>query len=225
MRRFLPTIIVVALIAAAGFLAFSYEIPEISVFQVFQDCDQALIEVNQQSEEPLETVLENLQVSVRDVITAGQTYDKKADVSEVFATYEKAYEDVKQYVESVLMPMIKVMEETEFDKVSRQLSHLSPELKTQAEELIQLQQGRITQLNALGDEIQNLVAGLESLETMFYSTTTSDSVQYFQQLNGKFLEILRLHTEYGETVDAYYEAKTGYYEQIANKNMFDYLGK
>ena len=223
MRKLLPAIVVIVLIGIASFLAFTFEIPEVSVFQVFQDLDQRIIQAESKGEETLETTLEQLQVSVREVISIGQTYDGKKDVSEQFTAYQTQYDQLNQYIESAMGEVSKAIESTDFEKVEKQVTKIAPELQGLATEMVKIQTDRTTKLELLNKELQKLVTELKTFEEMFYHTKTSDTVQYFQGINSIFKNIQALHSDYMETVESYYAIKADYYEQIANKNVIDYL--
>ncbi|HAX72586.1 MAG TPA: hypothetical protein DCY20_03555 [Firmicutes bacterium] len=223
MRRLLPTITFVVVTALLLVFALTYDIPEIKVFKFFQDVDQKIITCEDQNKETLETTLEQLQFSVKELINIGQTYDGQTNVTTQFEEYETNYDAVKKYTESVSVCISKVIEETNFDKVEKKTKKLSPELLALANNMVELQQERTTKLADLKTKLDALVNALESFEEMFYNTKTSDSVQYFESVNVAFQEVQALHTDYMDTVQAYYQAKEMYYEQIANKTIIDYL--
>ena len=207
MRRPILPITIIIIIAALGiFFSFTYKIPEIQVFQDFQNLDQEILTCEKQNTNTLE---ENL--------NAGQTYDGTADLSDSFKTFNEQYNMLKNYTESVSPCMSSAIEKTDFETINKVLTKLPEQLTTLGSEMTALQQERTTKLTNL------TVQTLSKFEDMFYNTKTSEAVQYFQNVNVAFEEVQVSHTEYMTTVEAYYMAKTNYYENIANKGVFEYI--
>ena len=102
MRKPFRPFIIIGLIAAIGvFFGLTYKFPEIEVFQYYQNIDQQIITCENKSPETLETTLNTLQESIRNVISVGKTYDGKEDVTELFTSFNTAYEGLKKYTADV----------------------------------------------------------------------------------------------------------------------------
>lgn len=222
-RSFLPTIIIVIIAALGIFFSLTYKIPEVHVFQDFQNLDQEIVTCEKQNTSTLEENLNALQLSVSDLISAGQTYDGTTDLSDSFATFNEQYNMLKSYTESVSVCISSAIEKTDFEKINKVLTKLPEELKALGTEMTTLQQERTTKLTTLKSQLDSLVSTLSTFEDMFYNTKTSDAVQYFQNVNVAFEEVQTTHTDYMKTVEAYYTTKTSYYESIANKGAFEYI--
>ncbi|MGL4336546.1 MAG: hypothetical protein ACRCST_06600 [Turicibacter sp.] len=225
MRKSLPMIIIFGVaILLLGF-SLTYDIPEVEAFQFFQNIDQKIATCENKNDQTLESTLEDLQLTVRELIVEGQTYNGQTDVSKLLEKYNTQYEQVKQYTQSVFVCISDVITETDFTKVEKTTKKLSPELVDLANEMVVLQQGRTSKLATLKDQLDNLVKTLDNFEEMFYNTKTSDTVQYFQNVNNSFQEVQTIHSEYMTTVETYYQAKESYYEQIASKGTLDFIFK
>lgn len=224
MRRSVLPITIIIIIAALGiFFSFTYKIPEIQVFQDFQNLDQEIVTCEKQNTNTLEENLNALQLAVNQLIIAGQTYDGTADLSDTFKTFNEQYSMLKNYTESVSACMSSAIEKTDFEKINKVLTKLPEQLMTIGTEMTSLQQERTTKLTNLTLQLDSLVETLSNFEDMFYNTKTSEAVQYFQNVNVAFEEVQTSHTDYMTTVEAYYAAKTNYYENIANKGAFEYI--
>lgn len=222
-RPFIPALIIMIIAALGIFFAFTYKIPEVQVFQFYQNLDQEIVTCEKQNTSTLEENLNVLQSSVSSLISAGQTYDGSTDLTELFDSFNKQYDMLKQYNESVAVCISSAIEKTNFESIEKVIKKLPEGLQTLGNEMTTLQQERTTKLTALEEQLSSLVSTLSTFETMFYNTKTSEAVQYFQSVNVAFNDVQTLHTEYMTTVEAYYTAKTAYYESIANKGTFDYL--
>ena len=222
-RPFLPVLIIIIISAIGIFFALNYKIPEVYVFQFYQDLDQEIVTCEKQNTNTLEENLNALQYSVSSLISAGQTYDGTEDLTELFDEYNKQYEMLKQYNESVATCISNAIEQTSFDRIEKVISKLPADLQTLGREMTTLQQERTAKLTALEEQLVSLVKTLENFEEMFYNQKTSEAVQYFQNVNVAFSNVQTLHTDYMKTVESYYEAKSAYYESIANKGTLDYI--
>lgn len=222
-RSVLPITIIIIITALGIFFSFTYKIPEIQVFQNFQNLDQEIVTCEKQNTNTLEENLNVLQLAVNQLIIAGQTYDGTADLSDTFKTFNEQYNMLKNYTESVSPCMSSVIEKTDFEKINKVLTKLPEQLMTIGTDMTDLQQERTTKLTNLTLQLDSLVETLSNFEDMFYNTKTSEAVQYFQNVNVAFEEVQTSHTDYIKTVEAYYAAKTNYYENIANKGVFEYI--
>ncbi len=224
-KPFLP-LVIIGLIAAVGvFFALTYKFPEVEAFQFYQKIDQNIVTCEKKSPDTLETILNALQSHVREVILVGQTYDGSQDVTELFKPFNAQYEELKEYTSNVVICMNSELEGINFDKINSTLSKLPENLASLGKQMSVLQQTRTEKLTALNNELDVLVQALTNFEEMFYNTKTSESVQYFQNINVIFNTIEALHTDYMKSIEEYYAVKTEYYELIANKSVFDYLFK
>ena len=120
-RSFLPTIIIVIIAALGIFFSLTYKIPEVHVFQDFQNLDQEIVTCEKQNTSTLEENLNALQLSVSDLISAGQTYDGTTDLSDSFATFNEQYNMLKSYTESVSVCISSAIEKTDFEKINKVL--------------------------------------------------------------------------------------------------------
>lgn len=224
MRKPFLTLLIIGLIAAVGmYFALTYKFPEVEAFQFYQRIDQNIVSCEKKSPETLETNLNALQEAVRQLILAGQSYDGSQDVTELFAHFNDEYTVLKAYTSEVVTCMNSNLEQVNFDKVKSTLSKLPENLTTLGEQMLALQQTRTQKLVELNKELQVLSESLANFEEMFYNTKTSEAVQYFQNINGIFMTIETLHTEYMDLIKEYYAVKAQYYELIANKGVLDYL--
>ena len=224
MRKPFRPFIIIGLIAAIGvFFGLTYKFPEIEVFQYYQNIDQEIITCENKSPQTLETTLNTLQESIRNVISVGKTYDGKEDVTELFTSFNASYEGLKKYTANVVTCMNNNLEGIEFDKVNSTLSKLPENLSSLGEEMSTFQKTRTEKLIQLNNELTVLTEALTNFEEMFYNTKTSETVQYFQNINTIFTNIEQLHADYIKAIEDYYSVKTKYYEEIANKSVLDYL--
>ena len=224
-RPFLPVLIVILISAVGIFFALTYKIPEVQVFQMYQHLDQEIVTCEKQNTNTLEDNLNALQASVSSLISAGQTYDGSADLTELFESFNTQYNMLKQYNESVATCISSAIEKTNFEQIEKVIKKLPTDLQTLGHDMTSLQKERTTKLTALEAQLSSLVDTLSNFEEMFYNTKTSEAVQYFQSVNVAFSDVQTLHTDYMTTVEAYYTAKTAYYESIANKGTLDYIFK
>lgn len=222
-RPILPLLIIIIISAIGIFFALTYKVPEVHVFQFYQDLDQEIVTCEKQNKNTLEENLNALQYSVSSLISAGQTYDGTEDLTELFDEYNKQYDMLKQYNESVATCISSTIEDTNFEHIEKVINKLPADLQTLAREMTTLQQERTVKLKALVEQLNSLVTTLENFEDMFYNQKTSEAVQYFQSVNVAFSDVQTLHTDYMKTVESYYEAKAAYYESIANKGTLDYI--
>lgn len=222
-KPFLP-LLIIGLIAAVGmYFALTYKFPEVEAFQFYQRIDQNIVSCEKKSPETLEANLNALQEATRQLILTGQTYDGSQDVTEQLNNFNNEYEVLKGYTSEVVTCMNSDLEQINFDKAKSTLSKLPENLAALGEQMLVLQQTRTEKLVGLNKELQVLSESLANFEEMFYNTKTSEAVQYFQNINGIFITIETLHTEYMNSIEDYYAVKTEYYESIANKGVLDYL--
>ncbi|MEE0881295.1 MAG: hypothetical protein UIL36_06780, partial [Turicibacter sp.] len=194
MRKPFRPFIIIGLIAAIGvFFGLTYKFPEIEVFQYYQNIDQQIITCENKSPETLETTLNTLQESIRNVISVGKTYDGKEDVTELFTSFNAAYEGLKKYTANVVTCMNNNLEGIDFDKVNSTLSKLPENLSSLGEQMSTFQKTRTEKLIQLNNELTVLTEVLTNFEEMFYNTKTSETVQYFQNINTIFTNIEQLH--------------------------------
>lgn len=222
-RSFLPLLIIIIISAIGIFFALTYKVPEVYVYQFYQDVDQEIVTCEKQNKNTLEENLNALQYSVSSLISKGQTYDGTEDLTELFTDFNKQYEMLKQYDESVATCISNVIEDTNFDRIEKVINKLPADLQTLGRDMTTLQQDRTVKLKALVEQLNSLTKTLEDFEDMFYNQKTSEAVQYFQSVNTAFSEVQTLHTDYMKTVESYYVAKEAYYESIANKGTLDYI--
>ena len=190
MRKPFRPFIIIGLIAAIGvFFGLTYKFPEIEVFQYYQNIDQQIITCENKSPETLETTLNTLQESIRNVISVGKTYDGKEDVTELFTSFNAAYEGLKKYTANVVTCMNNNLEGIDFDKVNSTLSKLPENLSSLGEQMSTFQKTRTEKLTQLNNELTVLTESLTNFEEMFYNTKTCDTVQYFQNINTIFTNI------------------------------------
>ena len=116
-RPFLPVLIVILISAVGIFFALTYKIPEVQVFQMYQHLDQEIVTCEKQNTNTLEDNLNALQASVSSLISAGQTYDGSADLTELFESFNTQYNMLKQYNESVATCISSAIEKTNFEQI------------------------------------------------------------------------------------------------------------
>ncbi|MTM43369.1 hypothetical protein GMA50_09635, partial [Turicibacter sanguinis] len=167
-RPFLPVLIVILISAVGIFFALTYKIPEVQVFQMYQHLDQEIVTCEKQNTNTLEDNLNALQASVSSLISAGQTYDGSADLTELFESFNTQYNMLKQYNESVATCISSAIEKTNFEQIEKVIKKLPTDLQTLGHDMTSLQKERTTKLTALEAQLSSLVDTLSNFEEMFY---------------------------------------------------------
>ena len=182
MKKALSIVILLAILVIGLMAAFSYQVPETRTYTALSNIDTKIeqnIEVNTQS---MAQNLNELQSSVQNLITIGETYTEETDVTTTFEQFNIAYQNT-QLLQSQLTDLIN-MDLT--NKLENTTSKLSAEQKKAADEAIELETTRLNELSLLHKQIEALNSKLSKTEEMFYTKKPSEAIQYFNGLNNDF---------------------------------------
>ena len=182
MKKVLSIVILLAILVIGLMAAFSYQVPETRTYTALSNIDTKIeqnIEVNTQS---MAKNLNELQLSVQNLITIGETYTEETDVTTTFEQFNTAYQNT-QLLQSQLTDLIN-MDLT--NKLENTTSKLSAEQKKLADEAIELETTRLNELSLLHKQIEALNSKLSKTEEMFYTKKPSEAIQYFNGLNNDF---------------------------------------
>lgn len=210
MKKVLSIVILLAILVIGLTAAFSYQVPEIRTYTALSNIDTKIeqnIEVNTQS---MAKNLNELQLSVQNLITIGETYTEETDVTTTFEQFNTAYQNT-QLLQSQLTDLIN-MDLT--NKLENTTSKLSAEQKKLADEAIELETTRLNELSLLHKQIEALNSKLAKTEEMFYTKKPSDAIQYFNALNHDFSTIEETYKAYADVSTKYFAAKSNLYESI-----------
>lgn len=210
MKKALSIVILLAILVIGLTAAFSYQVPEIRTYTALSNIDTKIeqnIEVNTQS---MAKNLNELQLSVQNLITIGETYTEETDVTTTFEQFNIAYQNT-QLLQSQLTDLIN-MDLT--NKLENTTSKLSAEQKKLADEAIELETTRLNELSLLYKQIEALNSKLAKTEEMFYTKKPSDAIQYFNALNHDFSTIEETYKAYADVSTKYFAAKSNLYESI-----------
>ena len=210
MKKVLSIVILLAILVIGLTAAFSYQVPEIRTYTALSNIDTKIeqnIEVNTQS---MAKNLNELQLSVQNLITIGETYTEETDVTTTFEQFNTAYQNT-QLLQSQLTDLI-TMDLT--NKLENTTSKLSADQKKLADEAIELETTRLNELSLLYKQIEALNSKLAKTEEMFYTKKPSDAIQYFNALNHDFSTIEETYKAYADVSTKYFAAKSNLYESI-----------
>lgn len=210
MKKVLSIVILLAILVIGLMAAFSYQVPETRTYIALSNIDIQIeqnIEVNTQS---MAKTLSELQSSVQNLITIGETYTEGTDVTTAFEQFNIAHQNT-QLLQSQLTDLIN-MDLT--NKLENTTSKLSAEQKKLADEAIELEITRLNELSLLLKQIETLNSKLSKTEEMFYTPKTSDAIQYFNALNNDFSTIEETYNTYANASTNYFGAKLNLYESI-----------
>ena len=210
MKKVLSIVILLAILVIGLTAAFSYQVPEIRTYTALSNIDTKIeqnIEVNTQS---MAKNLNELQLSVQNLITIGETYTEETDVTTTFEQFNTAYQNT-QLLQSQLTDLIN-MDLT--NKLENTTSKLSAEQKKLADEAIELETTRLNELSLLYKQIEALNSKLAKTEEMFYTKKPSEAIQYFNGLNHDFSTIEETYKAYADVSTKYFAAKSNLYESI-----------
>ncbi len=210
MKKALSIVILLAILVIGLMAAFSYQVPETRTYTALSNIDTKIeqnIEVNTQS---MAKNLNELQLSVQNLITIGETYTEETDVTTTFEQFNTAYQNT-QLLQSQLTDLIN-MDLT--NKLENTTSKLSAEQKKLADEAIELETTRLNELSLLYKQIEALNSKLAKTEEMFYTKKPSDAIQYFNALNHDFSTIEETYKAYADVSTKYFAAKSNLYESI-----------
>lgn len=210
MKKALSIVILLAILVIGLMAAFSYQVPETRTYTALSNIDTKIeqnIEVNTQS---MAQNLNELQSSVQNLITIGETYTEETDVTTTFEQFNIAYQNT-QLLQSQLTDLIN-MDLT--NKLENTTSKLSAEQKKLADEAIELETTRLNELSLLYKQIEALNSKLAKTEEMFYTKKPSDAIQYFNALNHDFSTIEETYKAYADVSTKYFAAKSNLYESI-----------
>ena len=105
MKKALSIVILLAILVIGLMAAFSYQVPETRTYTALSNIDTKIeqnIEVNTQS---MAQNLNELQSSVQNLITIGETYTEETDVTTTFEQFNIAYQNT-QLLQSQLTDLI-----------------------------------------------------------------------------------------------------------------------
>ena len=210
MKKALSIVILLAILVIGLMAAFSYQVPETRTYTALSNIDTKIeqnIEVNTQS---MAKNLNELQLSVQNLITIGETYTEETDVTTTFEQFNIAYQNT-QLLQSQLTDLIN-MDLT--NKLENTTSKLSAEQKKLADEAIELETTRLNELSLLYKQIEALNSKLAKTEEMFYTKKPSDAIQYFNAINHDFSTIEETYKAYADVSTKYFAAKSNLYESI-----------
>ena len=210
MKKVLSIVILLAILVIGLTAAFSYQVPEIRTYTALSNIDTKIeqnIEVNTQS---MAKNLNELQLSVQNLITIGETYTEETDVTTTFEQFNIAYQNT-QLLQSQLTDLIN-MDLT--NKLENTTSKLSAEQKKLADEAIELETTRLNELSLLYKQIEALNSKLAKTEEMFYTKRPSEAIQYFNALNHDFSTLEETYKAYADVSTKYFAAKSNLYESI-----------
>ena len=160
MKKALSIVILLTILVIGLMAAFSYQVPETRTYTALSNIDTKIeqnIEVNTQS---MAQNLNELQSSVQNLITIGETYTEETDVTTTFEQFNIAYQNT-QLLQSQLTDLIN-MDLT--NKLENTTSKLSAEQKKLADEAIYLERELCKEAGGWQDQIAASFGGLNRID-------------------------------------------------------------
>ena len=210
MKKLLPCVIFIIILMMGLMAAFSYQTPETKAYTQLNTVD-SMIEKNLEVQDlSIAQNLNELQATVKELITIGETYTDSTDMSSMFETFNTAYER-SQTLQTQLTDL---MSKDITSKLTSKTDKLSAEQKELTEQAISLEKNRLEKLNGLLTEIETINSNLSKVEEMFYIKKPSDAIQYFNGITNDFKMIEEAYKMYANATNDYFLAKSNLYEAI-----------
>ena len=132
--------------------AFSYQTPETKAYTQLNEVD-SMIEKNLEVHDlSITQNLSELQATVTELITIGETYNDNTDMSAVFETFNTAYEN-SQTLQTQLTDL---MSKEITSKLNSKTDKLSTEQKELTDQAISLEKNRLEKLKGLLTELETV---------------------------------------------------------------------
>lgn len=210
MKKLLPCVIFIIILMMGLMAAFSYQTPETKAYTQLNTVD-SMIEKNLEVQDlSIAQNLNELQATVKELITIGETYTDNTDMSSMFETFNTAYER-SQTLQTQLTDL---MSKDITSKLTSKTDKLSAEQKELTEQAISLEKNRLEKLNGLLTELETINSNLSKVEEMFYIKKPSDAIQYFNGITNDFKMIEEAYKMYANATNDYFLAKSNLYEAI-----------
>lgn len=210
MKKLLPCVIFIIILMMGLMAAFSYQTPETKAYTQLNTVD-SMIEKNLEVQDlSIAQNLNELQATVKELITIGETYTDSTDMSSMFETFNTAYER-SQTLQTQLTDL---MSKDITSKLTSKTDKLSAEQKELTEQAISLEKNRLEKLNGLLTELETINSNLSKVEEMFYIKKPSDAIQYFNGITNDFKMIEEAYKMYANATNDYFLAKSNLYEAI-----------
>lgn len=210
MKKLLPCVVFIIILMMGLMAAFSYQTPETKAYTQLNTVD-SMIEKNLEVQDlSIAQNLNELQATVKELITIGETYTDNTDMSSMFETFNTAYER-SQTLQTQLTDL---MSKDITSKLTSKTDKLSAEQKELTEQAISLEKNRLEKLNGLLTELETINSNLSKVEEMFYIKKPSDAIQYFNGITNDFKMIEEAYKMYANATNDYFLAKSNLYEAI-----------
>ncbi len=210
MKKLLPCVVFIIILMMGLMAAFSYQTPETKAYTQLNTVD-SMIEKNLEVQDlSIAQNLNELQATVKELITIGETYTDNTDMSSMFETFNTAYER-SQTLQTQLTDL---MSKDITSKLTSKTDKLSAEQKELTEQAISLEKNRLEKLNGLLTELETINSNLSKVEEMFYIKKPSDAIQYFNGITNDFKMIEEAYKMYANATNDYFVAKSNLYEAI-----------
>lgn len=210
MKKLLPCVIFIIILMMGLMAAFSYQTPETKAYTQLNTVD-SMIEKNLEVQDlSIAQNLNELQATVKELITIGETYTDSTDMSSMFETFNTAYER-SQTLQTQLTDL---MSKDITSKLTSKTDKLSAEQKELTEQAISLEKNRLEKLNGLLTALETINSNLSKVEEMFYIKKPSDAIQYFNGITNDFKMIEEAYKMYANATNDYFLAKSNLYEAI-----------
>lgn len=210
MKKLLPCVVFIIILMMGLMAAFSYQTPETKAYTQLNTVD-SMIEKNLEVQDlSIAQNLNELQATVKELITIGETYTDNTDMSSMFETFNTAYER-SQTLQTQLTDL---MSKDITSKLTSKTDKLSAEQKELTEQAISLEKNRLEKLNGLLTALETINSNLSKVEEMFYIKKPSDAIQYFNGITNDFKMIEEAYKMYANATNDYFLAKSNLYEAI-----------
>lgn len=210
MKKIITIIVLVIILVAGVFITFTYQLPETKAYTTLDKVDTSINTTLNADDHSFAQTLINLQSSVENLITIGETYTDGTDVTQAFKDFNTAYEQSK----TAEKDLADLLNKEPITKIEADSSKLSEDLKSLENEALTQQNNRVTQLTALLQQLQDLNTKLADLETKFYVKKPSEAIQYFNSLTNEFEAIKNVYQQYIDATTQYMDAKLALYNAI-----------
>ena len=210
MKKLLSYAIFIIILIIGLMAAFSYQTPETKAYTQLNEVD-SMIEKNLEVHDlSITQNLSELQATVTELITIGETYNDNTDMSAIFEKFNTAYEN-SQTLQTQLTDL---MNKDITSKLNSKTDKLSTEQKELTDQAISLEKNRLEKLKGLLTELETVNSNLSKVEEMFYVKKPSEAIQYFNGITNDFKMIEEAYKVYANATTDYFLAKSNLYEAI-----------
>ena len=219
MKYRVQSLVVILLFVIMGVMLMTFEVSDISAYQLFQTQDEKISELNF---EQANTLAHHLTALKDEVIELADHAKQTKQVTDMSA-FNESYEQVQQYTKYILKPSINLLARTNISKAKRLTIDVHETLQKELSSMITLHQKRLESTIQLETTVSQLLVKLETYEAVLQNQKVFEVESYFLELDAIFLQLQQHYEVYATDVLTYYEAKQNYYDILVTFNLGDYF--